>query len=208
MKRCVIIGAAPVSGELLRQFSGRTGDYLICADGGYASAREAGLVPDLLVGDFDSLCNAAPEVETIRAAVEKDDTDMLLALKEGLRRGYEEFVLLGSLGGRLDHTAANIQAVAWGLQHGVFVLLADENNLVTMLQNDSARIPRLEGYHLSLFSYTGRCRGVTVRGVKYPLEGACLDQYFPLGVSNEIEAAEAFVQVDEGILLIVMSREG
>ena len=202
---CYIVGACPPGPMAL--VPGRPA-LIIAADQGLRHLEAAGIVPDLIVGDFDSLGEVPSGKNVIRHPVEKDDTDMLLALKEGLRRGYEEFVLLGSLGGRLDHTAANIQAVAWGLQHGAFVLLADENNLVTMLQNDSARIPRLEGYHLSLCSYTGRCRGVTVWGVKYPLEGACLDQYFPLGVSNEIEAAEAFVQVDEGILLIVMSREG
>lgn len=207
MKRCVIIGAAPVREELLRQFSGRTGDYLICADGGYALARRAGLTPDLLVGDLDSLRGTADGVETIRVPAEKDDTDMMLALKEGLRRGYEEFVLLGALGGRLDHTLANIQTVAWGEEQGAFVMLADEDNLLSILRDGSARVPRLEGYHLSLFSYTEACRGVTVQGVKYPLEGAELTQLFPLGVSNEILAEEAFVQVEEGALLIVMSRE-
>ncbi|MDD2956224.1 MAG: thiamine diphosphokinase [Oscillospiraceae bacterium] len=208
MKRCLIIGAAPVSGALLEQFSGREKDYIICADGGYQSAVDAGLRPDLVVGDFDSMERPKDAgVEILQVAAEKDDTDMMLALKEGAARGYEEFVLLGSLGGRLDHTVANLQAVAWGLERGLFVMLADENNLVAMLRGDSAGVPRLEGYYLSLFSYSEQCRGVTVRGVKYPLEDAVLTQAFPLGVSNEIVEREAFLRVEEGTLLIVMSRE-
>ncbi|MEG1774722.1 MAG: thiamine diphosphokinase, partial [Oscillospiraceae bacterium] len=109
MARCVIVCAGE-RGAL--EFSSRPDDFVICCDEGLNAAKEIGLRPDLLLGDFDSIQTPLPQdILTMRFPVEKDDTDSMLAVREGLRRGCTEFVLLFSLGGRLDHTLANIQAL-------------------------------------------------------------------------------------------------
>lgn len=107
MATCYIYGAMPCgSTEKLEE-----GDLLIAADGGYAYLQ--GQKPDLVVGDFDSLGYVPEGEQIIRHPVQKDDTDMLLAVREGLKRGYRKFVLYGGIGGRLDHTIANLQVLAF-----------------------------------------------------------------------------------------------
>ena len=110
MKRCIILGSAPVEdGGIFDRFDAQDA-FLICADGGMDTARKYGIHPDLLIGDFDSMQGSLPDgIETIRLKPEKDDTDLLAAVREGLQRGYREYILLGALGGeRFDHSYANL----------------------------------------------------------------------------------------------------
>ena len=132
---------------------------------------------------------------------------MMLAVKEGISRGYKEFVLLGATGGRFDHTLANLQTIAYGLEQGVFVMIADENNMITMLRDGSVFMPRMEGYYLSIFSYTPCCEGITLEGVKYPLQKARLTNWTTLGLSNEILAETAQITVEKGTLVVVVSKD-
>ena len=134
---------------------------------------------------------------------EKDDSDMMLAVKEGISRGYEDFVLLGATGGRFDHTLANLQTVAYGLEQGVFIMIADQNNMITMLRDSCVSMPRMEGYYLSIFSYTPCCEGITLTGVKYPLRQAKLTNWTTLGLSNEILEETAQISVEKGTLVVV-----
>lgn len=208
MARCVIIGAGEMKTEFLVAFSFKNDDFIICADGGYAHAKKANVRPDLLMGDEDSFTSGFPsDLPAITCRPEKDDSDMLLALKEGIRRGYRDFVLLGATGGRFDHTLANLQTVAYGLEQGVFVMLADEQNMITMLQDDWVLMPYMQGYYLSVFSYGDRCEGVSETGVKYPLDHVVLTNRFPLGLSNEILESEARISVEKGTLVIVVSKD-
>lgn len=207
MKRCIII-AAHCEGDVRGVVNIRGDDYIICADGGYAHAAAAGITPDLVVGDFDSLDGqVAPGVPVEHVPAEKNDTDTMLCLKRGLEKGCDEFIIAGGLGGRLDHTIANLQTLAYGCERGCFVLLADSRNLVTMTGPDTVQIPRVNGYKLSVFAYGGAAEGVCERGVKYPLDGARLESTFPLGVSNEFSEETATISCQSGRLLIVLSRD-
>ena len=208
MSRCIIIGAGEISRSFLTDFSLREDDFVICADGGFAHARQAGICPDLLMGDQDSFTEGFPEgYEKLVCRPEKDDSDMMLAVKEGIARGYGNFVLLGATGGRFDHTLANLQTIAYGLEQGVFVMMADQHNMVTMLRDGSVKMPRMDGYYLSVFSYGEVCEGVTLEGVKYPLSDYRLTNLFPLGLSNGILADEATVTVKKGTLIIVVAKD-
>lgn len=208
MGRCMIIGAGELEPDFLSGFSWRADDFIICADGGLRYAKQAGIRPDLLVGDQDSFTEGFPEgIPALICRPEKDDSDMMLAVKEGISRGYQEFVLLGATGGRFDHTLANLQTVAYGLEQGVFVTMADRYNLISMLREDTIFLPRMDGCYLSVFSYTPSCEGVTLSGVKYPLSGAKLTNWFPLGLSNEILAQSAQITVEKGTLVVVVSKD-
>lgn len=204
MKRCVIIGAY---GAYNARNVVTPDDYVICADGGYLCAQTENIKPDLVIGDFDSFQGEVEEgIPVERVSSEKNDTDTMLCLKRGIEKGFKEFIIVGGIGGRLDHTFANLQTLAYGCDQGCFVMLADSHNLATVVQK-SMRIPKLNGYKLSVFAFDGECMGVTLSGVKYPLTNALLTTSFPLGVSNEFEADEAVVTCDVGKLLVVLSKD-
>lgn len=181
--------------------------FVIACDKGVAYARKQGVVPDLVMGDFDSYGGPLPPgAEAVRLPPEKDDTDTMFAVKTALERGFTDLTLCCALGGRLDHLYANLQTAVYAACHGARCVIADEENWITVLKDGAVHLPRRDGFSLSLFSVSDFCRGVTAAGVKYPLNDAVLTNAFPLGVSNEWTAEEALVEVREGTLLIILSK--
>ena len=130
----------------------------------------------------------------------------MIAIRYAVEHGFEEVLLLCALGGRLDHALANLQALAFAQAHGLRASIRAEDTFVTTLQNGSLRIPRREGWSLSVFAVTDRCIGVSVSGAKYPLRDAEVTNRFPFGVSNEWVEDTAEISAAEGILLIVLSK--
>ena len=183
MKTCYII-AAGESGKI--EIEKGKNDYVICADAGYLKAIECGITPDLVVGDFDSL-GRIPELENIEGhPAEKDETDTFLALTCGMERGYGNFMIFGALGGRLDHTFANLQLLKYLCEKNVSCTLVSERETVTAIKNSSFSFPEGERGTVSVFSLSDESKGVFERGFKYTLENAVLTSSFPLGVSNEL----------------------
>ena len=204
MKRCVVLCAGAIGPGALARCAPAPDDLLIAADGGYLRARELGLVPDLILGDFDS-APAPDDPRVVRYPVRKDDTDSLLAVKEGLARGCGRFVLLGGLGGRLYHTLANLQLLLYLKDRGADGVLLDDRHTVRVLRDEAWTVERFAGY-LSLFAMAGDCR-VTLTGMEYPLEDHLLTGAYPLGVSNRVREARGTVTVRDGALLAVEYRE-
>lgn len=201
-KICYIVGAAPCH---CPEFTVREGDLLIAADGGYETLLSRDLQPDLVVGDFDSLGRVPEDVLVVRHPVEKDDTDAMLAVKLGLDRGYLRFVLLRCLGGRLDHTLANIQTLSYIANRGGRGYLTDGSTSFTAVKNSEVSFaPNAQGA-ISVYSLTERCTGVSLVGLRYPLCDALLTSEFPLGVSNAFTDVRATVSVQQGILLVLWS---
>ena len=205
MQKCFIISGGDYHG-LPEELKGEKPACVIACDKGWQYAERLGLAPDLVVGDFDS--SPVPAHLPLRQhPSRKDDTDTMLAIKEALVRGYRHLTLLCALGGRLDHSLANIQAGAYGALQGALVSLygASERGMV-MKGPNALTIPRQEGRSLSLFALSDRCRGVSVRGTKYEGTDLTLESSFPLGVSNVWESPEAQISLEEGILLIMESK--
>lgn len=206
MKHCVIVGASP---EPAIPIIYTEESFVICADGGVVTAAKQGVYPDVIVGDGDSTQSIPPEfagVEVIRLPQEKDDTDLIYAVKLGLFKGCKEFSLYGASGGRFDHTIANLQTLSYLCDHGATGVVESTSHRFFLIQNTSVRVPKKEGWYLSVFSYTERCSGVSETGVKYPLDNVVLDQSFPLGVSNEITEEVATITVKNGKMLLVQAR--
>ena len=197
---CYIVGAAP--SEALP--APREGDFLIAADRGYASLRAAGLAPDLIMGDFDSL-GYTPEGENVLPhSPIKDDTDLLLAIRWAMERGWRRFVIYGALGGkRLDQTVASFQTLRFLADHGAKGRLVGDGWNVALLQNAALRFPPAASGWLSLFVSGEEARGVTLRGLKYELTDAALTCGIPLGVSNEFLGCEARIAVADGVLFVL-----
>lgn len=206
MARCIII--APLyRGEERAWLTPQPGDLMICADAGYRAAVAHGFQPDLTVGDFDSMPDVTPEGEVLRLPVHKDDTDMVVCLKEGRARGYREFVIGGCLGGRFDHTIACLQCAADCAARGESAWLSDERNRVTVLAPGSYRFPAAVGCKLSLLAYSPEVHGVTLRGTLWELSNAVLTSRYPLGCSNEWTAEAAELSFTEGNLIVCISRD-
>ena len=180
------------------------GDFVIAADGGWRVCRELDITPDLLLGDFDSLGEVPDFGHILRLPVEKDDTDMVRAVKEGLAKGEKEFHLLGGMGGqRSDHTVANMQTLAYLAAHGAKGwLYGDGERYTAICGPDTLTLTSRDSGILSVFCLGADAAGVTIRGAQYELENAALTAFFPLGVSNHFVGKAVRVSVDSGCLLI------
>ena len=203
-KKCVIISGgefSPIEGL-------NPEDFVIACDRGYEYAVRCGVTPDLIVGDFDSYAGPLPEgIPVDRHRARKDDTDTMLAIRHALEIGFQEIELLCALGGRLDHSLANIQSAVFAHERGLMARIKADGIEMFIHPGGTLRLERREGWFLSLFSLGDVCTGVCIRGAKYPLDKATLTKGFPLGVSNEWVAAEAEISLDSGTLLVVMARE-
>ena len=200
-KVCSIICGAPYEEIELSLVEG----LVIAADRGLDNALRAGITPNLCVGDFDSAeCPVPDGVECVRVRPEKDDTDTMLAADIAIERGYTELRFFCALGGRLDHTFANVQMLCNLLERNIKASIIGRNERVYLLRGEIS-VQKYEGY-LSLFSYTNECV-VSMNGVKYPVERHRFTADYPLGVSNEIIAESATITVHEGTALVV-ERKG
>ncbi len=199
--RCVICGAAAT--RLTPSFG--PNDFVIAADGGLKCLESR--VPDLAIGDFDSLGFVPDKVKVIKLPVRKADTDMLLAIRYGLERGYSRFVLYGGMGGRLDHTIANIQCLVWLVSQGARgMLVGDEQSVVVSGSGDTLRFSRESVGVVSFFAWDGKC-DVLLEGFDYPYDGM-LSSIYPMGVSNAFVGEEASVSVRSGLLVSIYPTFG
>ena len=201
MRRCFIFAAGTFYG--LRE-QPAPGDLVIAADAGYRSCREAGITPDLLLGDFDSMDQPPDFPNVLRSPVEKDDTDTMLAVKTALDNGCKEIYLYGGTGGvRLDHTLANLQSLLYLRRRNARGWMYDRDFLWTVIENESLTVERtVEWGLLSVFCLGANASGVDEEGVQYPLKDAVLSAEFPLGVSNHILEPTARITVRKGALAV------
>ena len=203
MKECVIFCAADCNG-LARPIGPES--FVIAADGGLRHTEKLGLTPDAVLGDFDSL-GFCPEGANV-FPVEKDDTDAMLAVRLGLERGCEEFLLYGSLDGpRLDHTVANFQTLQFLADHGAAGYLIGNTTMVTVVKNGKITFPAGLSGTISVFCMGPDAVGVTEKGLFYGLENGTLSSGFPLGVSNHFTGEAAEISVKNGSLLVLWERK-
>ena len=178
---------------------------VIACDRGYEYAARCGIKPDLLLGDFDSYTGALPAgVEVLRLPVEKDDTDMMLAIKEGLARGETDFRLYGGVGGRTDHTIANLQGLLYLAERGAQGWLYGDRERFTAICGGELCLPARERGIVSVFCMGADAQGVTIEGGQYTVHDAVLTASFPLGVSNHFVGNPVRVSVTQGSLLIAL----
>lgn len=204
---CYIVGAMSLTPDL-RPYP-VSGDYIIAADRGFDSLMAYGVLPDLAVGDFDSLGHRPSHHNVIQLPDEKDDTDMVYAIRKGLELGYRRFILLGGVGGRLEHTLGNLQLLDWLALHGAQGFLAGEKTIATCIRDGGTlSFPASMSGYLSVFCNSGRAEGVNLSELKYPLDNFTLTGDFPLGVSNQFLGREANISVRTGSLLLIWEDRG
>ncbi len=199
MGNCIVVGAIDVNVKIEKHED----DFLIAADKGYLNCIKQNLDVDLLIGDFDSLKIVPDNIEKIKLNEIKDDTDVFDALMEGIKRGYKSFILYGVIGGRFDHTFANIQILLFLKNKGYEAKIIDEDRTYIILENESIELPKKERGYLSVFSLSAISHGVTLKNLKYELKNAILTSEFPLGVDNEYIDKSPFIEVKDGKILLI-----
>lgn len=218
MPVCMIFGAGEMTPKD-RITMPSDGDLIIAADGGLLELTEClpGVKPDIFLGDLDSINGEVDllkhfceknGITMMKHPVEKDDTDMGLAVMEGASRGYREFYLYGGTGGRWDHTIANCQLLASIAAEGGRGFLVGPGLTATVITADGSsetmiRIDGREGGTLSVFSASDLSEGVCIEGAYYKADNVTLTNRFSLGVSNHFTKEAAVVRLRKGILLIV-----
>lgn len=205
-KHAVILSAAPITPAMAAYV--QPGDTIAACDAGYRNAALLGLVPDLLVGDFDSAPRPRTDQRTIVLPRVKDDTDTHYTARLLCRQGYTRITMLGCLGGaRMEHSLANISTALYLSKCGVEVILASERSELHILSPGHPLVlPRKDWKYLSIFPLEGTLSGVVLKGVSYPVENADFQADYPIGVSNEFTAPQACLQSGAGFGLVVLTR--
>lgn len=198
-------------------------DFVIAVDGGYNYIKQTGIHTSLLIGDFDSV-NSRNDIsgytgDILEYPPKKDYTDMQLAINEGIRRGYSSFIIYGALGGRFDHSIANIQLLANLSAKGLHVYLIGNRQIITGITNSSLigsaistgnrcqdMLAPICGNYISVFAHSDICEGVTLSGLAYNTDHITLNNTYPLGTSNEFTANDYTISVEHGTLIIVAER--
>ena len=203
MKRCVIIGGAPINNYEYIKENLRSDDFFIFCDSGLKHLQKLNVKPNVIVGDFDSFENPNMDVLTITLPKEKDDTDTMYGVKYALEQGFNDFLLLGVVGSRLDHTLGNI-TILWYLERkGATALIIDDYSEIEIIKNTTKYITNKFKY-FSLLNLGGSVSQVSIENAKYDLNKAQITNYYPIGVSNEvINDRFAKVEVFEGTLLLI-----
>ena len=204
--RCVIVGGADINNYGFLRETLCADDYVVFCDSGLKHLDGLQIEPSLIVGDFDSHANPHLDVETIVLPCEKDDTDTVFAVKEAVKRGFEDFLLVGVVGARLDHTLANTSILLYLDALGKKGRIIDDYSEMEIVSSEPISISE-EFSFFSLLNITGCAKGITVTGAKYPLQDAEITCEYQYGVSNEVLAGEtATVSVKEGKLLLIKNR--
>lgn len=208
MSRCVIVSAAKIENyEKIKTFLLEDDFYIFC-DAGLNHAKKLCIKPNLIVGDFDSFnkanLNSFSSIETIMLPTQKDDTDTFYAIKEGLKRGYKDFLLLGVIGNRFDHSLCNISSLLFLKNRGCTAQIIDDYSEMELLYKNETKEINDSYSYFSLMNIAGDVKGVTIKNAKYPLNNHDINAEYSYGISNEvIKGKSACVTLKDGVLLLI-----
>ena len=203
MGRCVIVGGANINNYDFIREKLSADDYIIFCDSGLKHMENLRVQPSLIVGDFDSHENPQLDIETIVLPCEKDDTDTVYAVKEAIKRRYDNFLLIGVVGARLDHTLGNVSILLYLDSLGKKGCIIDDYSEIEIVSNGPAYIE--DSYSIfSLLNISGTAKGITIENAKYPLDNAEITCEYQYGISNEVlKGHKAAIRITEGKLLLI-----
>ena len=204
--RCVIIGGADIINyeEIKKHLE--NDDFNIFCDCGLKHKEGLEIEPQLIVGDFDSHIKPETDIETIVLPREKDDTDTFFAIKEALRRGYDEFLLVGVVGNRLDHTLVNVSILNYLYENNKKGVIVDDYSEMEIVADKITEVTDDYSY-FSLLNMFGISEGVTIKNAKFPLENGIITPEYQYATSNEVLTGHtAEISVKKGKLLLIKVR--
>ena len=209
-RKALILAAAPCDNlDYVRDFMAQTPDcVIICADGGAKYAKRLGLIPDVLVADFDSGSSCIPCGELIRLTPEKDDTDLQHCVYLAIQRGCTDITLACATGGRLDHLLANLLLCESAFEAGARLTVIDRQNTVFLHTGGCMQLSRAQARrYVSLIPLDRKLVGVTLSGLKYPLQDAVITRTRIVSISNEVVEDAFQIRIDEGRAFVVFSED-
>ncbi len=187
----------------------RPDDVIVCADSGVEYARRCGVEPSIVLGDFDSYSGDLPhQAELIRLPKEKDDTDTMYAVRLGLERGADEFLIAGGIGGRLDHTLGAVQTLNYLVSQGISASMSDGHQWIEVLSAPVSKTYwKTDSRFFSVLALSEQVTGLSMEGFLYPLNNARLTYDYPLGVSNEISGEKATLSAQTGRFAVIRTAD-
>jgi len=210
--RCIIFANGEIDNYQRAKTMIKPDDYIICADGGLRHVVEMGLIPNVLVGDLDSVEEKhvalliEKNVEILKFPKEKDDTDTEIAIAYGIKQNPSSMLLMGVTGGRLDHTLANIGLLKELYDKGIKACIHSDYNEI-YITKDELTLKGQKGDLLSVLPISEHVKAVTLKGLQYPLTDRDLHFGAPIGISNVFLGETATVTVKEGYLLVMKARD-
>ncbi len=207
--RCLLICGSPACDSDFIKTQYKNGDFVVCADKGYEFCKNADITPDLIIGDFDSCQIDLPNnVQTIKLNPIKDDTDTLSCIKKALEFGCNEFLILGALGGRVDHTYANFALLKFLEKKNISAEIKTENELVVMINNREYTALNVKGKTFSVFPFGCEKCDITYKGkVMYPIKNYTMTADFPIGISNVFYDDTCSIEVQNGTAVLIINEE-
>ncbi len=204
MKAVVISGGQPVSRERV-DYHIKDADLIICADKGADYAVMYGIVPDIVVGDMDSVDSSGlsriKKSKIIISPAEKDYTDTHLAVIRALEAGADLIIILCATGLRSDHAMANTRLLLFINDNGALGKIVDDENTITLCTSETIFLNK-KGTTISILSLSDKTKGITLEGFKYPLINQSADLKWTTGISNEITKDQARISLTGGCLLV------
>ncbi|MBP3921763.1 MAG: thiamine diphosphokinase [Ruminiclostridium sp.] len=203
MKKCYIICGGP---ETFNNVAIDDDSYIICADSGYDKALSAGITPQLVIGDFDSIEAVPVGVKVIKAPTHKDDTDTMLAIKTAISDGYTDITLLSAFSGRMDHSIANLSALCYISEQGITGRIIGDSCSAYYLKNDKLTLSPEKNRYLSVFADTESAI-VSIKGAEYEVENYTMRKSFPIGVSNEFTKTDCTITAHSGAVFVLTVKK-
>jgi len=210
MKSCVIVSGAPSTDVEYIRRSIPENTFIIAADSGYRVLEKIGVKPDVIIADFDSSEQPLEKEGVITFPIEKEATDTFNCVRYAVGNGFGSIVILNALGGRMDHTYANILCLDYCRKHGVKACIADRHNRISLIDRDT--VIKKEYQWFSLFAFLEPCTGVSLRGAHYTQAFYNLDamDIMPgdqFAQSNYIENDECEIRLKSGTLLLIEAND-
>ena len=206
--RCVIISGSPDVDPSFISSQIKKDDYVICADKGYEYAQQCSIKPDLFVGDFDSFCGSVEEgVEIISLKTRKDYTDTMHCAKVAIKRGYRNILILGALGGRFDHSFANLSVLQYLSENGANAKILTENESIEYKPVGEYEYLYLNGYTFSVFPFGCNEVVLTYNGkVEYPANSLKIKSSDTISISNIFRSDNVKISVEKGSALVIVDK--
>lgn len=206
--KCYIIAGAPDPDIEFIKNTVKSDDFVLCADRGYSYAKQAGIEPDVVIGDFDSCHDEILQAcEVISLEREKLYTDTVHCIDNALKKGYYNITILSAIGGRLDHTIGNLFALDYINSRGGSGVILSERESVQLLSVGEHCFETFDGLTFSLFPFGCDEATVSIEGAHYPLNKYTIKSCEPIGVSNIFEGCKTKITVFGGKVIMIINSD-